>query len=695
MASIKLISGKYNEKLSSPNTRWVVLAEEKILFEVPEWIPQATVAKTGQITPVPDATLATPEVIMWKILDKSKKETLKTITSDVLQKLTLSVGKKLSGSYPYYLEASNSKGETALCSFSGNCEQKVTTASWSKKSNSSEQGELYYGSAFYITMETEGLNGDNVTLEIFSKKDDAKALFTTKEECINGEFTARCMTTSLVFVKDKKESEEFIVKLKNPAGKYIKKGSSETLLTFTVIDKTITPETEVPQNVTATKIGEPDKSTLSTGILSLEKVVVKTKYDVCNDGVISTSDYKNFWILEDKGKYYHWLKTRTNSDDTAKPNPIPITLTSTDKFSFTATFKTILPLDSVQIRIRDKDGKYIFANQTHPKKGKGDEHELKFSSTDTPYKDTVQYFSNFELIFDYSIDGSSWTPMGSVRFELYMTWKEPEWSSFDVYSTETMQIIHKGKNNIFETLLWLGCKQGSKLSSLTEESLIDKIFDDFKGLKVLRRREGSSYVVPDWSKEGLGYWRNKSAASGGGFTRGLRTLLRDGEARCGEWTAFFQHILLSQGIAVGNDTIGICTEYAVSKYGFPANPIIPDSYSKTSSSYKAIPLSYQFAVKNAIHIDVTDPSKTSGYSAGQGFPKTEPLFIDHFWFYYNKGKRFFDASYGVTYNSSDSNLQKYSLDNLNSVFLIDATGTKGSIETSKIHNYIRATKNLF
>jgi len=64
---------------------------------------------------------------------------------------------------------------------------------------------------------------------------------------------------------------------------------------------------------------------------------------------------------------------------------------------------------------------------------------------------------------------------------------------------------------------------------------------------MIRTREGTPYLNENLSSEGLGYWRNTSSLTGH-FTRGLRTLLRDGEARCGEFTSFFIHIALTQGI---------------------------------------------------------------------------------------------------------------------------------------------------
>jgi hypothetical protein len=96
-----------------------------------------------------------------------------------------------------------------------------------------------------------------------------------------------------------------------------------------------------------------------------------------------------------------------------------------------------------------------------------------------------------------------------------------------------------------------------------------------------------------------------------------RYLISHGEARCGEWTAFFVHILRAQGLNVNQDTKAICTELASPNY---------PSYTEKEKSYGTLGLSVVFAVKNAIHNDVKRFTKTSGSSPGQGNPTSQPTF---------------------------------------------------------------------
>lgn len=296
-------------------------------------------------------------------------------------------------------------------------------------------------------------------------------------------------------------------------------------------------------------------------VLLLTKVAFKTKYDICSDDLADFSDYKKFYILKDSGKYYHWLYKRTNPDDysSIKPPIIPITFSSIAKIELTATFKvtssdafSTLP----KIRIHDKDSKYIFVDGAGKTSG---EFEVSFTTSNTPYVNTVQYIPNFELIFEYSEDGKTWVKAGSCINTLYITWREPKYSSFRKESSpkDTLQIktTFNGKENIQETLISIGCKQakgkGNSTSKIEDnaEQILDAIFKVFEPLKITRTREGTPYLNKNLSNEGLGYWRNSSSLTGQ-FTRGVRTLLRDGESRCGEFTSFFIHIALSQGIDV-------------------------------------------------------------------------------------------------------------------------------------------------
>ena len=704
MASIIKIS-KTNNNTSSPNTRWSITANEPNLFEVSDWIPKTTVDPKGGILPIPpsEIELGTRAKVIWQLKDKSQKIVFKTIASNVLDKFNFSINKKYSGSYTYFLEATlDSKKLKASAFVSGFCDPKIVGAKGSKKEGGNDMSDIKCGNFIYLTLDTEGLNGDNLTFEFYCEKDTKKPIVTQKEECINGDCVTKIPTIGASSFSTK-STEDYYVKVKNAAGVYVKNAGDEKIIKFKILKDVVPPVAAVPTNNTVLKVGEPDKSTLeSTGIISLEKIAVTTTYDVCNDEVGKFNDYKNFWILENDGKHYHWLKKsligKTEKEDVNKPRAIPITLASTDKFVFTATFETILPAE-VKVRVRDKDDKYKFDVVAHPKKAKKELHPITFTSTNKPYTNTVQYFQNFELIFEYSTDGTSWTPMGSALFCFYVTWKKPEFTKFENNSdqTKTMQIKLNNNNkkfNILETLLWLGCNQ-AKEKGKNEEEIVDASYVKFKTLKVIRSREGTKFLSTDYTSQGLGYWRGASTgANDPTFSpvRCLRFLIANGEARCGEWTSFFVHVLLAQGLDVEETTKAICTEWSAYNQGF-------EGYTYSEKNYGKLGLSMEFAVKNAIHNDVNRLRTISGDSAGQGNPKTQPTFSDHIWFYYKK-KRYFDVSYGTSFSEKDSNLSNYCSKSLASVYLAPSSmksipasypGGTGTIITTSIHDHVKST----
>ena len=406
-------------------------------------------------------------------------------------------------------------------------------------------------------------------------------------------------------------------------------------------------------------------------VLVLTKVAFVTKYDICSDDVADFNDYKKFYILEDRGKYYHWLYKRTNPNDysTIKPAPIPITISSIVNIELKATLKVTSAVSFNQlpaIRIKDKNSKFIFGIVKGKMNG---EFEVIFKSNNKPYENTVQYIPNFELIFEYSDDGNNWTKAGSCINTLYITWKEPLFGSFKIpripNESTDMQIMAKfnsSKKNIQETLLCIGCKQAKTLGNsgkTTEdnaEQILDAIFKEFQPLKITRTREGTPFLNKDLTSKGLGYWRNNSSLTGT-FVRGLRTLLRDGEARCGEFTLFFIYICLSQGI----ETNQFAFTSAVGASLIP--PLIPAKY-----------INSIFLVKTWTINDPKAPSENlpTGNKA-QGNDKPMHFFWDHVFATFDKGaeKKYYDPSYGTKggrfFSTPKELLKTYSANSLSGV----------------------------
>ena len=274
------------------------------------------------------------------------------------------------------------------------------------------------------------------------------------------------------------------------------------------------------------------------------------------------------------------------------------------------------------------------------------EFELSFTSINTPYVNTVQHILKFELIFEYSIDGHTWVHAGSCINELYLTWKEPLYKLYenkDVSKKHTfMQMkaeFNNDKENILESILWIGCRQAKGLGNSAanpadnSEQIVDAIFNEFIPLKIIRRRETEKgYLKNNFSAEGLGYWRNKSSATSR-FVRGLRTLLREGEARCDEFSSFFVHLALTQGIEVDQFVF----TSAVGAGLIPTE--IPDRFVNSI-----------FLVKTwSIHDPNVPTENPPNGNKAQGNAQPRHFFWDHVFATFEKGgsKKYYDPSYGI------------------------------------------------
>ena len=448
-------------------------------------------------------------------------------------KILLAINKKLCGDYRYNLGASFKSISYPSIYIGGYCDPKITNA----------QTDLpqKVGCGIIkrkVTIEAEGLNGNTLDLEL----DFYDKCQNVSKKCVEGVavFDISIDTTSFLakLVKDnKKEIEKSLqIKIKNKAGKFIKNDSGSDV----IIEQKITISTELKEspkaskNKTKTNIKPADKIKPEVnGIIELEKIAFTTAYNVCNDEYRNNND---LWILNGGN---HWLKKRTD-EDKKKPDPLPITLSSDKSIEMTVVFGTILEIDGITIRVRDKDGKYIFPEKPHTKKKKGEEFSVTFVSNSPAYG-TVQYLDTFELIFDYSFDNTIWLPLGCARFCLYLTLNNPSYVS-----------PLPNPSYINETLLWLTCDAAKGLSN--KDNIVDTIFSKLKSLKVVRKREGDSkYLSTNLKNKGLGYWRGNSNFNNNFKLTGrigtIDLLLgKYGEARCGEWADFFIYLCNTQGI---------------------------------------------------------------------------------------------------------------------------------------------------
>lgn len=214
--------------------------------------------------------------ITWIRQDKSNYIIgQKTLPSDNFYGVRLT--KKLCGPYTYYLEASSTGKPDATknrgLKYRGHCPEKIVKCGWSKtkgntdltNQNDNNHG-LAYGEAVYLHMETEGLNGAKLIVEVWNEmfKGDYKIREIYDAEVLDGEVNLKIPNTHLwrSDISMLQENEEFYVKVKTPSGRYITDGNKETEFDkyLNIKNKIVTPKFEVPSNQTPLKIGESGKN---------------------------------------------------------------------------------------------------------------------------------------------------------------------------------------------------------------------------------------------------------------------------------------------------------------------------------------------------------------------------------------------------------------------------------------------------
>ncbi|HEX8014873.1 MAG TPA: hypothetical protein VF465_06535, partial [Flavobacterium sp.] len=202
--------------------------------------------------------------INWLWMDHNKIKSFKETRKPAGEPYGLTFPKKLCGKYAYYLETSLS-GEhdprnTGVYVF-GKCEKKITSASWSKKQNTADHSEINYGQDLFITLETEGLNGDTLKLELYSQK-ESKLVDSIKENCTDGILKGKFKIKSFYreFPGLPETLENFYIKVINIENEYIKNANgSDKILSFKIIKRNsiITiPVFEAPTNTAPLTVAE-------------------------------------------------------------------------------------------------------------------------------------------------------------------------------------------------------------------------------------------------------------------------------------------------------------------------------------------------------------------------------------------------------------------------------------------------------
>ncbi|OCA76911.1 hypothetical protein BBI01_00140 [Chryseobacterium artocarpi] len=231
--------------------------------------------------------------LTWLCFSQDKKKQLDTRQLESKDSYVIKIPPKLAGSYRYYVEASFSGKkdplkDTGLYVY-GTTTKKVVTSKWCAKPDGEDlrKSQFSYGHLIYLGLETEGMNGDQVTVEVYRRvpggggsKDDQYITAFTHVQVIDGEVNLKMGNTYQWYGKIKKPNptEEFYVKVKDASGKYISDGKDRLHARYLRIKNNIVSRnSETPTNHTPTKVDKPEISFKRHEPCRYDKVIIGDK----------------------------------------------------------------------------------------------------------------------------------------------------------------------------------------------------------------------------------------------------------------------------------------------------------------------------------------------------------------------------------------------------------------------------------
>ncbi|MFC4477670.1 peptidoglycan DD-metalloendopeptidase family protein [Flavobacterium chungangensis] len=195
--------------------------------------------------------------VSWLWMDQKKRKIFNQTMKPAGVPYGVTIPRKLCGLYAFYLEVGlygrHDERNTGLYVFS-KCEKKITSSSWSKKENTADNSEINYGHDLFISLEAEGVNGETLTLELYSEKKITR-IEKAKEKCIDGALKTKFKTMACYRGVQGLPSdlEKFHIKVLDSKGEYLKNASgNDKIISFTIKNKSLIqiPVFEPPTNTT-------------------------------------------------------------------------------------------------------------------------------------------------------------------------------------------------------------------------------------------------------------------------------------------------------------------------------------------------------------------------------------------------------------------------------------------------------------
>lgn len=259
---VKYVLGKIFPSKSVPNQRITIAPDKEVYFDA-EW-------DTG--TPVLD----TEKPVTWFVQSTDRINTIDSETIPFSTRyFSFKMERALCGSYYYFIDANlsgkaNSNNSVGLY-VNGYCSPKIIITKWSIENDGEDIRKTHhfsYGDVINLSVETEGLNGDFVDLELYRRvqhggglKDDVHFMTYIDALVIDGEINVSFNDTYSWMISNAGKVEFFYIQIKTKAGVYVSDGKSIVHATYLRIKNKISnTQGEKSTNNTPVKIGKTDKS---------------------------------------------------------------------------------------------------------------------------------------------------------------------------------------------------------------------------------------------------------------------------------------------------------------------------------------------------------------------------------------------------------------------------------------------------
>lgn len=260
---IKCTGGRIYKNLTTAGSL-AIPADEAILLAVDQWEEGTSQADKKKN-------------IRWRRETPDQKIVIRELVVAPTRSYGLTIQKAFCGSYAFYIEAAIEglkNGKTAGVYIHGHCPAKIVNSKWSTQpdglsiKNKNNGQTISYGDPVYLQLNTEGLNGNKLIVEIYNRqsfREDKLIHVYNNVAVVDGDVNLKIDNTFtwMARINYIQEIENFYVKVKDQAdgsGAYIQDDKSQILhAVYLNIKREISSKnSKAPTNITPTKVYNPD-----------------------------------------------------------------------------------------------------------------------------------------------------------------------------------------------------------------------------------------------------------------------------------------------------------------------------------------------------------------------------------------------------------------------------------------------------